>query len=60
MFAGKVDVVERVILDIHQAVDIGNQVRQRIVHAFEFLARETAADIGVRTHAEKHGVIFGE
>ena len=58
MFAGQIDVVQRVVLDIHEAVDVRDQVRQSIVHAFEVLAGEAAAHISVCTHAKKHGVVF--
>ena len=48
----------RSIVDLELAIDVGNQVRQRLVHPGQILAGETALDVVVGAHAEKHRVEF--
>src|SRR5256885_11609532 len=38
--------------------DVGDEVRQRLVHSRQILAREAAPDRGVGPHAEEHGIVF--
>ena len=60
MLAGQVDVLERVVVDVHKPIDVGDEVRQCIVNTIEILAREAAPDIGIGADAEKHGVVLVE
>jgi len=39
-------------------IDIGNEIRQGLVHARQIFAVKAAFDIGVGAHAEKHCIEF--
>ncbi len=60
MLALQVDVIERFVLDLHEPVHVGDEIRQRVVDAVEFFARETAPHRRVGPHAEKDGIVFVE
>ena len=44
----------------HVLIDIGHQIRERLDHARQGLAGETALHRGVSAHAEEHGVVVVE
>ena len=58
--AAHVDEAGRPGVEPQFAIDVGNQIRQRLVHAGQILAGESAFDVGVGSHAEKHRVEFLE
>ena len=58
MFAPHVDEAQGCVVDAEFPIDVGNEIRQRLMHTGQILAGESPLDVAIGAHAEEYRVEF--